>query len=133
MHAVVERIRERRHREALRAVVHRVVELGRGMGNDPELVAEMDHALSLASGASMRMDELDALMSRPDFNPADPSHRQLMHERDMWSARLLDLTATLDAFVVRQTNARAMLRAAERDDVLDDLRATVEALEEVQR
>jgi tRNA A-37 threonylcarbamoyl transferase component Bud32 len=133
MHAAVEQIRERRHREALRAVVHRVVELSRGIGGDPELEAEMDHALNLATAAALRMDELDQWMSRPDFNPADPQHRDLMHERDMWSARLLDLTATLDAFVARQANARALQRAAGGNDVLDDLRATVEALEEVQQ
>ncbi len=133
MHGAVQQIRERRHREALRAVVHRVVELGRGVKSDPELEAEIDHALSLATGAALRMDELDAMMSRPDFNPADPTHRDLMHERDMWSARLLDLTATLDSFVARQASARAMLRAADGDDALDDLRATVEALEEVQQ
>ena len=133
MPATVEHIRERRHRDALRTVVHRVVELCRGTTGDPELEAEMDHALSLAGGATLRMDALDQTMSRPDFNPADPAHRQLMHERDMWSARLLDLTATLDAFAARQANARAMLRAAGEGDALEELRATVEALEEVQR
>jgi hypothetical protein len=133
MAVTVENIRERRHRDALRTVVHRVVELCRESAGDPELEAEMDHALALAAAATLRMDGLDQTMSRPDFNPADPAHRQLMHERDMWSARLLDLTATLDAFTARRANARAMLRASGGGDGLDELRATVEALEEVQR
>jgi hypothetical protein len=133
MAATVENIHERRHRDALRTVVHRVVELCRSTAGDPEIEAEMDHALALAAAATLRMDGLDQTMSRPDFNPADPAHRQLMHERDMWSARLLDLTATLDAFTARQANARALVRAAGDGDGLDELRATVEALEEVQR
>lgn len=129
---VVERIGERRHREALRAVVHRVIALSRDTPDvmRPEIEAEMEHALHLAAGATLRMDLLDREMGQPGFDPADPSARAMMHERDLWSARLLDLTATLDALTARRAAAQAAL--AEADD-LAALRATVEALEEVQR
>ena len=73
------------------------------------------------------------MAGRPGFDPAEPAARAMMHERDRWSARLLELTATLDALAAR----RAAARAAHDDDALPEelqaLRATVEALEEVQR
>ncbi|MEM6990698.1 MAG: serine/threonine-protein kinase [Myxococcota bacterium] len=136
LHTVVASIGERRHREALRTVVNRVVALCRGIRPDdvdrPELEAEMEHAITLAAHASQRMDELDRVMAQPGFDPADPSHRHSMHERDMWGARLLDLTAALDSLVARRAAAEAEIRAAQPDE-LHDLRAMVEALEEVQR
>ncbi|MCH9688624.1 MAG: serine/threonine protein kinase, partial [Deltaproteobacteria bacterium] len=133
--AVVGNITERRHREALRAVVHRVIALSR---NTPratlaEVEAEMEHAIHLAAGATMRLDGFDRQMSAPDFDPSEPKSRELMHERDMWSARLLDLTATLDALTARRAAADAMAADAAMPTELDALRATVEALEEVQR
>jgi hypothetical protein len=79
----------------------------------------------------MRMDQLDREMVRSGFDSAEPTGRALMHERDLWSARLLDLTAALDALVARRAAATA--GAAPPDEELDALRATVEALEEVQQ
>jgi hypothetical protein len=99
----------------------------------PEIDAEMEHAIHLAAGATLRMDQLDREMGRPGFDPADPTARAVMHERDRWSARLLELTATLDAFAARRAAARATQQAASLPDELQALRATVEALEEVQR
>jgi hypothetical protein len=135
LHRVVGHIGERRHREALRAVVHRVITLSRDTPGamDPEIDAEMEHAIHLAAGATMRMDQLDREMGRPGFDPADPAARAVMHERDRWSARLLELTATLDALAARRAAARATQQAASLPDELQALRATVEALEEVQR
>ncbi len=135
LHHVVANIGERRHREALRAVVHRVITLSRDTPSamEPEIEAEMEHAIHLAAGATLRMDELDRTMGRPTFDPSEPQARAVMHERDLWSARLLDLTATLDALTVRRAAARAVLTdAASEPDDLQALRATVEALEEVQ-
>jgi len=136
LHRVVGSIAERRHRDALRAVVNRVVTLCRGITDDdidrPEVEAEMEHAISLAAHATTRMDALDRLMADPSFDPADPQHRDRMHERDMWSARLLDLTATLDTLVVRRAAAEAKMRPSGHEE-LHDLRAMVEALEEVQQ
>ena len=51
----------------------------------------------------------------------------------MWAARLLELTATLDALAARQAAAGATLGLQRADEALGSLRATVEALEEVQR
>jgi hypothetical protein len=56
-----------------------------------------------------------------------------MHERDMWSARLLDLTATLDALAARRAAAQAKLQAEDDEEIVASLRHTVEALEEVRR
>lgn len=136
LHATVASIVEQRHREALRAVVNRVISLCRCIEvadpNRPELEAELGHAISVAAAATVRMDALDRIMAQPDFDPAEPRHRHTMHERDIWGARLLDLTATLEALSARHASAEARLRNAAPDD-LDDLRAMVEALEEVQQ
>ena len=133
---VVGQIEQRRHREALRAVVHRVIALSR---NTPapvqaEIDAEMDNAVALATAATLQMDGFDRQMSAPHFDPAEPTARAVMHERDRWSARLLDLTATLDALTARRSAAQVQaLDAGSMPRQLDELRATVEALEEVQR
>jgi len=134
LHGVVAQIGERRHREALRAVVHRVIALSRDTPEvmQPEVEAEMEHAIALAAGASLKMDQLDRDIGAEGFDPADPKGRASMHQRDLWSARLLDLTATLDALTVRRAAARLATGAASLED-LGALRATVEALEEVQR
>ena len=136
LHAVVVQIQERRHREALRAVVHRVVALCRGIEpsdpNRPAIEAEMEHAIGLAAQATLEMDKLDRYVADPRFDPADPHNRHIMHLRDMWAARLLDLTAALDSLAARYAQAEARLRAGAQEDI-NDLRAMVEALEEVQR
>ncbi len=131
---VVPRLAEARHREGLRAVVQRVLGLLVAMPEDrrAEVAGEMDHALNLAIVATTRMDELDRLMSQPGFDGAHPEHRRDLHERDMWAARLLDLTATLDALSIRQAAAKARSAQPELAEVLELLRANVEALEEVQ-
>ena len=132
---VVPRLGEERHREGLRALVQRVLTLV--VATPPErrslIEAEMDHALNLAIVGTTRMDELDRMMARPDFDPADPHQRRDLHERDMWAGRLLDLSATLDALASRQAAALAVLEADGVDETLEQLRANVEALEEVQR
>jgi tRNA A-37 threonylcarbamoyl transferase component Bud32 len=135
LYRVVESIHERRHRDALRAIVHRVVGLTRDLPPEHRTVVddEMSQALDLAAVATRRMDELDRAMLHPEFNPADPTHRELMHERDTWSARVLDLTATLDALAARHAAAGAILADDGAADMLATLRANVEALEEVQQ
>lgn len=131
----VHEITERRHRDALRAVVHRSVGLTRALppAAQAEVDEEMSQAVDLAAAAATRMDELDRTMARPDFDPSDSEHRGLMHERDMWSARLLDLTATLDALAARRAAAQAKLHAEDDEEIVSSLRHTVEALEEVRR
>jgi hypothetical protein len=51
----------------------------------------------------------------------------------MWSARLLDLTATLDALAARRAAAQARLEAEDDAEIVASLRHTVDALEEVRR
>jgi hypothetical protein len=133
--AVVATIDQRRHREALGAVVLRVVTLVRAtpVEGRNDISAEMEHAVNLATVAARRMDEIEAMMVRRDFDPAEAEHRAAMQERDMWAARLLDLTAALDALAARHAAAGASLGLRRVDDELGSLRATVEALEEVQR
>ena len=135
LYGLVPRIDLARHRDALRAVVHRSVSLTRGLPPDEQerVDQEMAHAVNLASVAASRMNDLDRQMEHEEFDPAIHEHRQLMHERDTWSARLLDLTATLDALAARRAAAEATKERAEDADLLDALRGTVESLEEVQR
>ncbi|MFO7567556.1 MAG: serine/threonine-protein kinase [Enhygromyxa sp.] len=126
-----------RHRPELRAVVQRVLALLEATHETQraEIDAEMAHALNVATVAAARMDELDAIVSRPGFDSGDPEQRRDLRERDMWAARMLELSATLDALVARQTAARQATRGAqlEQGSQLDELRDRVEALEEVQR
>ncbi len=132
---VVARIQQRRHREALGAVVRRVVVLGHGCGPDTAAATapELEHALNLAGVAAERMDDIERTMTEGLFDPADPEHRALMQERDMWAARLLDLTATLDALTSRLLAAKGQIELGRIDDELAPLRAHVLALEEVGR
>ncbi|HVH99373.1 MAG TPA: serine/threonine-protein kinase, partial [Enhygromyxa sp.] len=104
-----------RHRPELRAVVMRVLALLEATPESQrgEIDAEMAHALNVATVATERMDELDAIVSRPDFDAGEPEQRKNLQERDMWAARMLELTATLDALVARQTAARQSTRAVE--------------------
>jgi tRNA A-37 threonylcarbamoyl transferase component Bud32 len=126
-----------RHRPGLRAVVQRVMALlwAAPEAERKEVDAEMTHALAVATVATERMSELDMLVSHPDFDSGQTEHRRDLQERDMWAARMLELTATLDALVARQAAARQALRGAEHEghSELADLRDRVEALEEVQR
>ena len=126
-----------RHMPSLRAVVQRVMALTAATPVEQrgDIDAEMAHALAVATVASERMSELDMLLSHPDFDAGELEHRRDLQERDMWAARMLELTATLDALVVRFAAARSALRGAALDDEsqLEQLRHDIEALEEVQR
>jgi hypothetical protein len=126
-----------RHLPGLRAVVQRVMALTTAtpVEQRTEIDAEMAHALAVATVASVRMSELDMLVSHPEFDAGELEHRRDLQERDMWAARMLELTATLDALVARIAAAQSALRGATLDDrsELDQLRHDIEALEEVQR
>src|SRR5690606_25163079 len=99
-------------RPELRAVVQRVLALVEATPEDQRLAidAEMAHALNIATVATERMDELDGIVSRVGFDPGDPEQRRDLQERDMWAARMLELTATLDGLLARQTVARQVTR-----------------------
>ena len=95
-----------------------------------ELDGELARALELAGEATAHLETLDRRWSSPGFDSSGAEARQLLHERDTWSARLLELTATLDVLSVRESAAKR-LQDARDGRSLDDLRARVEALEEI--
>jgi hypothetical protein len=130
--AVVPSLGARRHRMALRAVVHRSLALTDGKAGvaDP---AELGAAIEAAAAAAGRLDALDRDLERIDIREADDAIRARLHERDVWSARLLELTASLDAIQARASAARHERAAASADDRLGDLGARIEALEEIAR
>lgn len=121
----------KRHREALRGVVSRVLALREATGNDGSVDAEAVAAIDQAVVAAGRLDTIDRQLELADLQrPTDEVHT-LMHERDTWSARLLDLVGTLEALRVRLAAAKGQGGASE--ETLAILRAKVDALEEVQR
>jgi hypothetical protein len=124
-----------RHRQGLRAAVSRATALARVLpearDSDP-IAAELAQAIDAATVASARLDVLDRELGKLDRNTATEEARALLHERDTWSARLLSLTATLEALRARIARATARRDRSEDEEALADLRAQVEALEEVQ-
>ncbi len=121
----------KRHREALRGVVTRVLALREATGADGSVDDEVVAALDQALVATGRLDTIDQELGSVDLqNPTNAIHG-LMHERDTWSSRLLDLVGTLETMRVRLASAKGSGGASE--DALAQLRAKVEALEEVQR
>ncbi|MBL9104132.1 MAG: serine/threonine protein kinase [Myxococcales bacterium] len=124
---VVPTLETARHRHGLRAVVRRSLALAPALG--PSAEHELAHAITVATTAAAKLDALDRELAARDIQRADAEARALLHARDTWAARLLALTAALDAFHARTVGAAA--RPGTAAD-LDDLRAQVEALEQVQ-
>jgi predicted nuclease with TOPRIM domain len=121
----------KRHREALRGVVSRVLALREATGRDGSVDDEVGAAIDQALVATGRLDAIDRSLTGVDLrNPDDHAHA-LMHERDTWSARLHDLVGTLESLRVRLAAAKGSAGASE--ETLATLRAKVDALEEVQR
>lgn len=119
---------EARHRHALRAVIRQALAL-RAHGG-PELDAELARALIGASAATHSLAQIDRALREVDLHRADDQTRALLHQRDRWAGRLLELSGALEALRVRAAAAQLQLGEGE---PLDELRARVEALEEVQR
>jgi len=117
-----------RHRHGLRAVVRRSLALAPAA--DAGTHEELAQAVTAATAAAGRLDALDRTLAVGDIQQSDDAARALLHERDTWAARLLALTAALDAFQARVVGAG---RSADDDDALGELRTRVEALEEVER
>ena len=109
---------------------------------DPEEQAKMvrrvkkfQHAV-IASPVTVKptqtVGEVQQLITSNDTATTEAALRSIARGlRDTWSARLLALTAALDAFHARALGSAARPRDA--DATLADLRAQVEALEHVQR
>ena len=125
---VVPGIHERRHRESLRAVVQRALALH---VSAPQFADDLAQLLDLALVAAGRMDLLEQRLLLADLREPDERTTADLHERDAWAARLLDVTGRLDALRARfaATSASPLVT----DELLADLRAQVEALEEVQK
>ena len=127
-------LREPRHRDGLRAVVARAVDLTRDprLGADAAMREELAHAVDVATAAVLRLDALDGeLAAKGATTSGDAEDRVLLHERDTWAARLLELTARLETLRVRLATVGAE-GGGEGDRELVALRAKIEALEEVQ-
>ncbi len=125
-----------RHRHGLRAAVSRALALSRSSAADPETSEELAAAVDLATVAAGRLSSLDAALQERDLREPSAEERAMLHERDRWAARLLDLTATLDAFQARLASARAGASpkdATQLEDPLESLRLRVEALEEIRQ
>jgi hypothetical protein len=124
-------LRARRHRESLRGVVGSALAL-RAAATDEGTDEEIEQALDIALVAAGRLDALDAELESTDLQQAGAEVRAKLSERDRWSSRLLDLHATIE--MLRSRVAAADVRRDRADDTesLDELRAKVEALEEVQ-
>ncbi|HKA88419.1 MAG TPA: serine/threonine-protein kinase [Haliangiales bacterium] len=130
--AVLPGIRARRHREALRGVVRRAIALHAAVPADvrAEWTAELAEVIDVALVAAGRLDVLEERLVQLDLREPDAATARDLRERDTWAARLLEVTARLDALRARWASAAAGARG---DDLLDDLRAQVVALEEVSR
>nr|MCH9682433.1 serine/threonine protein kinase [Deltaproteobacteria bacterium] len=126
-------ITERRHRQGLRGVLTRVVDLARDVPpDDPDAADELARAADAALVAAGRLDALDRQLASLDRDAASQDARDVLHDRDTWASRLLSLTATLDTLAMRKAAAGARQGQADDDQRLERLRTQVEALEEVQ-
>lgn len=133
-------LRAPRHREALRGVVASALALrsstaGAGSGATD---IELGKALELALVAAGRLDALDAQLEGADLRQASAQLRGLLTERDTWSARMLELSASLETLRARLIRAQGRKATADRSvvasveaETLAVLRAKIEALEEV--
>ncbi len=128
--AVAPSLGARRHRMALRAVVHRALSLseGRHGAAAPEELAQAIDAATVAAG---RLDALDRELEQIDIRAASDRIRESLHERDLWSARLLELTASLDAIQARASAALHQGEAGTAERQLRELQGRIEALEEI--
>jgi len=119
-----------RHRDALRGVVERALALREAADATGRAAMETELAqlIDVAALASSRLDQLEAELSSDDLRSGDEAKRARWHVRDRWAAKILHVTAFLDAMRARAVMARA--RGVALVD-LDDLRAQIGALEEL--
>lgn len=120
-----------RHREALGAVLRRVLAvLPRLASDDVELHEELGQVITCATGAATHLDTLDRQLEAGGLHSTAAPDRQRLHERDIWSARLLSMTAELDALIARLAKVRAVDDVAVREQMAE-LRLQLDALDEV--
>jgi hypothetical protein len=122
-----------RHRDALRGVVERALALrdaldATGRAAMPAIDDELAQLIDVAALASSRLDQLEAELSPEDLRSDDEAKRARWHVRDRWAAKILQVTAFLDAMRARAVMSKARgVGLAE----LDDVRAQIAALEEL--
>jgi hypothetical protein len=128
--AVVPAMEAARHRDSLRGVVDRALSLRDAVGAEQRagFESELAHLIDVAALAASRLDQLEAELSPDDLRSEDEAKRARWRVRDRWSAKLFQIPAFLDAMRARAVMAKA--RGAALAD-LDELRAHIEALEEV--
>ncbi len=128
--AVVRMIEEARHRDALRGVVERALALAAAVPADEaaRIGTDLARVVDVATVAASKLDELERGLDAASLHGGDASVRGRLRERDVWAARLLEVTARLDALRARWAAARA---DAAGDADLDELRAQLEAFEEL--
>jgi serine/threonine protein kinase len=141
-------LREARHRHALRAVVRQSLDLRRQLG-PAHVDNELANAITRASVTTASLAHIDGQLRERDLNDGTPETRELLHQRDRLAGRMAELSGTLETLRIRSSWIRAAqspsppaqirssrIRAggveAETDASLDELRAQIEALEEVQ-
>jgi hypothetical protein len=119
-----------RHRDGLRGVVERALAMRDAL--DPAeraaLEGQLAELIDVAALASSRLDQLESELSPDDLRSGDEAARARWHVRDRLAAKILQVTAFLDAMRARAVMARA--RGA-RGAGLDDLRAQISALQEM--
>src|SRR5204862_533614 len=76
---------------------------------EPDLARLID----VAALASSRLDQLEAELSPEDLRSDDDAKRARWHVRDRWAARILQVTAFLDAMRARAVMAKARGALAE--------------------
>jgi len=123
-------IAARRHRESLRGIIERSLALVEAAPPDQRAVLELDlsNLVNLAAVAASRTDEIESALAAGDMRDVDDAARRRMVERDTWAARLLEVTAFLDALRARYASAQGQRGG----DDLEELRLHIEALEEVE-
>ena len=129
--AIIPGIEHTRHRESLRGVVQRAlaVRVAGGERVDSEIDASLGELVDVASAAVARIDRIDSNLAAGDLRNATNDERKQMRERDALAARLLEITAFLDSMRARLI---ALAAGSGSRDALDDLRAHIEALEEIE-
>ncbi|MCK6544556.1 serine/threonine protein kinase [Myxococcota bacterium] len=126
-------VREPRHRAELEAIVRRVLGILRTGARDVVLVEGLSESLRVAETAVLRLAVLDGELASRDLRQPDAETRKRLHERDLWSGRLLELSSSLESMHARLAAADARGRAAEIEAPLRAIEAQIEALEEVDR
>lgn len=131
---VVQSMELRRHRESLRGVVERVLRLCEKLSGETlaECEADLARTVDLALVASARIDEIESGLATADLRNPSPETLRDMRERDQLAGQLLEVTGFLDAMRIRAAALVTGAVPSAGDEQLEELRAHIAALEEVQ-